>query len=230
MSSGTVPDYGPIIRHMVRTGDVQRDAALDVACGTGITTDALAQEFERVVGLDLSSHMLDVARKELRRRSNVELLAADFRNFHLPTRVALVVCSGDALNYAQSVSELEAAFRCIHTALRPGGLFLFDLQSEMSLRRFNGMVFRYRLPDFELYQVWNYDPATQVSDSLLITPHGVETHRRRAFTRDEVHATARAAGLQLKASFASPLLNWLGAGVRDFYELRRPIRAELDRP
>ncbi len=105
----TVPDYGPYLRHLLRSREVGRRSALDLACGTGITAAVLAEELERVHAVDLSPHMLAAAKKELVGYSNIEYLASAFQEFELCEPVDVAVCSGDALNYAQSFDELAAA-------------------------------------------------------------------------------------------------------------------------
>src|SRR5690242_19596358 len=62
---GAIYDHGRPFHHPrtlahIRTlvGDAPLDSALDVACGTGMSTVALAEYAPRVVGLDISPEMM----------------------------------------------------------------------------------------------------------------------------------------------------------------------------
>jgi demethylmenaquinone methyltransferase/2-methoxy-6-polyprenyl-1,4-benzoquinol methylase len=97
------------------------DAALDVACGTGKLTAALAGAVGpagRVVGVDLSEAMLDEARRAFGKLTSVE--------FRLGNALALPVDDGsfDAATIAfglRNLSSFEDGFRQMARAVRSGG-------------------------------------------------------------------------------------------------------------
>jgi len=214
------PDYGSYARFLIEDGQINSDSALDVACGTGITTLALAPLFRVVRGLDASEAMLTQARRHLGHLANVELVRGDFRTFKAEQGFDLVTCSGDSLNYAANPAELASAFCCVARALTGGGLFVFDLQSPASVsRRF---VVRVAGAGWTWYQVFAFDRATGVDDAVVVTAAGIEPHRRRIFTPDEVATAAAAAGLVAADRLDRGLLRYLSrAGGRDFYALKR---------
>jgi SAM-dependent methyltransferase len=220
---GTVflPRYGRYIARLVTSGAVRPGLALDLASGTGITAAALAPLFERVYAVDRNEHMLREARSRVS-HPNVEYVRADFRAFELPHTVDLAVCSGDSLNYVQSTSELREVFECVVRALRPGGLFLFDVQSEASFLASSRVIVRYADGEADWFQVHQYDRETRVDDSCAITEAGVEPHRRIFLSPDDVSEAALRAGLTPAVRFDTALLRFLAApGGRDFYAFRR---------
>jgi SAM-dependent methyltransferase len=96
------------------------DRVLEVGCGTGAYTLALARRCRRVVAVDASSDMLDYLDRRLRREgvSNVET-----RIGTLPGRLPVDggydgVLAVGVLNY---LPDLDAALRALAGALRPGG-------------------------------------------------------------------------------------------------------------
>jgi len=220
--SAFVPDYEPYVRSLIEAGALASDSALDLACGTGLTADALASLFRRVCALDISPHMLREAKDHLRSCRNVEFIEADFRSFTVSEQVDLVISSGDSLNYVHSTSELGNVFGCVAEALRPGGLFLFDLQNEQSFRRCSRVVTCFRSAQLEWVQVHAYDPETRIDSARVVTPEGVEMHRRMCLSANDVGEAARSAGMRVHERLDTPALRFFASsGGRDFYAFRR---------
>ena len=99
------------------------DTVVDLGCGTGANLDGLARAVGstgRVVGVDLSSGMLDQARgrRAAREDGPVELVQADLRRFTLPADTRGVL-STFALEMVPEHDEVVA--RTIHILARSGG-------------------------------------------------------------------------------------------------------------
>jgi predicted TPR repeat methyltransferase len=97
---------------------------LDLGCGTGLSGLALAPFAARLEGLDISAGMLGVARE---RGIYAELHQEDLLD-HLPRRPGAfeLVAAADVLNY---LGDLAPALSGIATALTPGGLAAFSLET-----------------------------------------------------------------------------------------------------
>lgn len=100
---------------------------LDVCCGTGCLAARLTARGYRVTGLDVSEEMLVYARANA---PAAEFLVADAASFQLAGACDAAVSTFDSLNHLLVPAELEAAFRNIAAALRPGGLLAFDMLLE----------------------------------------------------------------------------------------------------
>jgi SAM-dependent methyltransferase len=100
---------------------------LDLCCGTGYTTARLERMGYSVTGLDGSEKMLKFAKRHAPRS---RFVLADARSFKLPEAFDAVVSTFDSLNHLMTLKELEAALTCVRRALVPGGLFLFDMNTE----------------------------------------------------------------------------------------------------
>ena len=58
-------------------GPLRRNVALDYGCGVGRLTRTLSERFQQVIGVDISSSMLDEARRNLADRPNVSYEHSD---------------------------------------------------------------------------------------------------------------------------------------------------------
>jgi SAM-dependent methyltransferase len=111
---------------------------LDVCCGTGLLAARLAARGFPVTGLDLSQEMIAFARSNA---PAAELLVADAAGFRLPAVFDAAVSTFDSLNHLTEPPALQAAFRNIAAALRPGALFAFDMLLEEAYRTHWGESF-----------------------------------------------------------------------------------------
>ena len=101
------------------------EAVIDVGCGSGGTSLLLADavgSHGRVLGIDVSHPMLDVARARAAGRENLSFLEADAAShvFHGPG-ADLVFSKFGVMFFA----DPEAAFANLHRAAKPGGRLAF---------------------------------------------------------------------------------------------------------
>jgi len=106
-------------------GDARGLSVLDVACGEGYYTRRVRQlGADRVVGIDLSPGMIELARREEAERPlGVEYLVGDARDLSLTQPFDLVVAAF-LLNHARSRDELVAMCAGLTRCLAPGGRFV----------------------------------------------------------------------------------------------------------
>ena len=96
------------------------DAVLDVACGTGVNFELIERRIGptgRVVGVDASPDMLQVARSRVERHGyeNVELIEAAIEEVELPEP-----CDAALFSLTHDVLQSPAAIERVLAALRPG--------------------------------------------------------------------------------------------------------------
>ena len=97
---------------------------LDAGCGTGLCAPFLRPRTRELHGVDLSTKMLDVARK---RGSYDELVEAELTAFlHAHPNDYDCIVATDVLIYFGELEELMNGFA---TALRPGGLLVVSLEA-----------------------------------------------------------------------------------------------------
>jgi demethylmenaquinone methyltransferase/2-methoxy-6-polyprenyl-1,4-benzoquinol methylase len=95
--------------------------ALDLACGTGDLGLALASGGGRVIGLDVTMRMLEIARAKTVPPLRLALIAGDMMSLPLPDGVVDVVTTGYGI---RNVPRIEPAIGEIRRVLRPGGMLL----------------------------------------------------------------------------------------------------------
>ena len=201
--------YAAWVRHIRNIWELEKinpKRILDLACGTGNATLLFAAMGLQVVGVDLSPHMIRRARRKTRRAGlSVRYYVQDASSLKLrEDPFDVCVSLFDSLNYLQTPEKLASAFAGVHHYLRPGGLFVFDMNAPFALE--NGFFDQDNLASKDrLRYVWRskYDPATRLCsvEMRFFVPgkHGVdrefrEIHVQRAYTREEVEILLQECG------------------------------------
>jgi ubiquinone/menaquinone biosynthesis C-methylase UbiE len=106
---------------------------LDLGCGTGsFALSALRRGLE-VSCVDFSPWMLKQFKAKLAscpQRCRCHLVLAPLDQFRVDTSFDAAVCFFDTLNYLSNPSDFQGAILRASKALRSGGLFVFDLNTE----------------------------------------------------------------------------------------------------
>jgi ubiquinone/menaquinone biosynthesis C-methylase UbiE len=129
----SVPDWpGEIDFYREMAAEVQRKGGtvLEIACGTGRVTIRLAQGGVKVVGLDRSPQMLEVAREKSAGLSTARWIEADMRSFELDEAFELVIIPGHAFQNLNTAQDQVACLECIKRHLSPGGRLVVHLDHQ----------------------------------------------------------------------------------------------------
>ena len=134
----------PLIQTFYETTPLGRKnrKLLDLCCGTGVLARIFLEQGYQVVGLDLSEPMLSYARRnnqDYLLAGQVNFIHGDASSYEMTERFGLVVSTFDALNHLQDEDALKRCFECTYTVLEKGGTFIFDLNTALGLRQWNGM-------------------------------------------------------------------------------------------
>jgi trans-aconitate methyltransferase len=114
-----VSDYGKALFDLIDFKQVE--TAIDLGCGTGILTNALASQHINVVGLDASSSQIAKARESYPKLMFIQKDASSFRVNH---PVDLIF--SNALFHWIPESVQEKMMKCIGEALKSGGQLVFE--------------------------------------------------------------------------------------------------------
>ena len=148
--------------------------AVDLACGTGSMALLLAREGLSVLGVDQSEEMLTQAAEKAAQMENPPYFVRQrMERLRLPQPVELVVCCLDGVNYVTEPSDLRETFRRVYQALQPGGLFIFDINSEAKLRGLDGQIFLDE--DDEVFCLWRASYCAQTR----ICTYGMDVFQRQ---------------------------------------------------
>lgn len=156
-------------------------ALLELGCGTGIVTAAMARRLRevaggqgaRIVGLDASADMLAIAR---RRDPAAEWIHGDMRAIPPCGPFDLVACCYNTLQHLDATG-LGACFRGVRALLAPGGRFAFDLYRPnlpyLRITRRGDVVRQVTAPDgatFDLQEDSTFDEAEGVLHLVWTVP------------------------------------------------------------
>ncbi len=106
---------------------------LDLCCGTGQLVAALGERGYNVTGFDGSSDMLRHARQNAPAATFIE---GDARDFTLDESFDCVVCTSASLNHMQQADDLRGVFASVNRCLKPGGIFVFDVNHPAQMARY----------------------------------------------------------------------------------------------
>ncbi len=130
------PDYSAaqwqLLQRLLLPALPPQAQVLDLCCGSGQLIQPLLQAGYRVTGLDGSSAMLACAR---RNAPGAEYVLDDARRFGLPARFDAVFSTSASLNHIATLADLAQVFARVYACLRPGGVFLFDLNHPEQMAR-----------------------------------------------------------------------------------------------
>jgi ubiquinone/menaquinone biosynthesis C-methylase UbiE len=142
---------------------------LDLGCGTGTLAILMAQAGWEVIGVDLSEAMLAQAKQKAQEAGQaVALVQQDMRDLRISQPVCLVTSFYDTLNHLLFAEDMESTFRRVAGALLPGGLFVFDVNTEATFRRVWGGVTHFiDTPTASTVYQTTYDDGTRLAKGLL---------------------------------------------------------------
>jgi SAM-dependent methyltransferase len=72
------------------------------------------------------------------KREDILYLNQDMRSFELYGTIGAVICSCDSMNYITHEDDLKQIFRLVNNYLDPGGIFLFDMNTEHKYKNILG--------------------------------------------------------------------------------------------
>lgn len=174
-------DYA--VRILEKTG-IHSKRVLDLACGTGTTTVLLSQKGFQAIGADNAPAMLEIARQKAREiGKDIPFLEQDMRTLHVEEPGELVTCFFDSINYMIEEDDLLATFQAVFDALADGGVFLFDVNTELALSTLEPVYVR---EEGRVTSIWrNYYHKKDMTLTLDLTVFVKEGELYRQFT--EIH-------------------------------------------
>ncbi len=198
------------IERIILMHNIEEKRILDIACGTGVCIELWLNKGYRVIGLDASEQMLEICRQKLSPQSlkegQVKLIKGDLRNFTVDTKVPVITCLYDSLNYLLTPEELLSCFKSVNYNLNQNGIFIFDMNTIHALQvEWGNQTFERR--DGPIYSIWKntFDPETRISTLKLTLNIYVddktvtikEIHQERAYPIDEIKSLIQSAGFDI---------------------------------
>jgi len=178
----------------------------DLGCGTGSFCLEMATRGYEMIGIDISPDMLSCARKKaIEADADILFLNQDMTTFELYGTVDAITCLMDSVNYVTYKNDLKRLFKLVNNYLNPGGLFIFDINSQYKFENvFSNNVFCENDP--EVSYIWqnSFDKTSRLCrfDLTFFVREGQlyrrfdETHIERAYSNFELIEMLSSAGLR----------------------------------
>ena len=111
----------------------KRGILLDLACGTGSMSMQFSALGYDVIGVDLSTEMLSVAKEKPHK--NIEYLCQDMCELDMYGTIDVTVCVLDSINHLDSKEDILRCFKSVSLFCDPKGLFVFDINTVRKHRK-----------------------------------------------------------------------------------------------
>jgi hypothetical protein len=117
----------------------------------------------------------------------------------------------DSLNYILDEEDLEETFRLVNNYLDPGGIFIFDMNTEYKYREVMGdctiaedredssFIWENQYEPEEKINIYDLSIFVRESEDLYRKYH--ETHYQRAYSLEEVKEAIREAGMEFVTAY-----------------------------
>jgi 2-polyprenyl-3-methyl-5-hydroxy-6-metoxy-1,4-benzoquinol methylase len=174
---------------------------LDLACGYGRFSIELASKGYKVVGLDYSSELLQIARSEAERRNvEVEFVQGDMRQIKYSGEFDGVLCWANSFGFF-SDSDNERVLRLIAGSLRREGRLLLDLHNKDAIIRNHLRKTWFKKENYFVLMDWTFDARlsrSNLREIIIDANTGVMKDRimsMREYTLHEMKLLLEDAGL-----------------------------------
>ena len=186
----------------------EKNLVVDLGCGTGALTELLYEKGYDMIGVDNSESMLGIAMdKRAESGSNILYLLQDMRQLELYSTVGTVVSVCDCVNYILEEEELLEVFSLVNNYLYPGGIFIFDFNTDYKYREIIGettiaenredcsFIWENYYDEEECINQYDLTIFVQEEDGLF--RRFSETHLQRGYTVEQITGLLQQAGLKL---------------------------------
>lgn len=215
----------------------ERNLVVDLGCGTGTMTELMYGRGYDMIGVDLSDAMLNMAmRKKESSGSEILYLCQDMRELELYSTVGTMYSICDSLNYILEEEELLKVFSLVNNYLYPGGIFIFDFNTEYKYQEVIGnTTIAENREDCSF--IWEnlYDPEERINEYDLTVfvreedgrfRRFEENHFQRGYTVEQMRSLVERAGMAVAEVFDADT----GEGVRAESERVYMIAKECKKP
>lgn len=207
-------EWADFLQEILREEGINDGLVLDLGCGTGSMTEELAGRGYDMIGVDNSEDMLEIAMgKRQESGHDILYLLQDMQEFELYGTVRAVVSVCDSVNYVTEKEELEQVFRLVNNYLDPGGIFVFDFNTEYKYREVLGdrTIAENREDSSFIWDNYYYEEEhmneyeltlfIQETDQKELYHKYQETHFQRAYTLEEIGELLERSGLRFVAAY-----------------------------
>ncbi len=205
------PRWADFFEKLFTTHKTEVKSILDLACGTGTLSFIFAERGYEVIGVDASPDMLSQAAAKPCHDGAIPplFLCQEMEELDLYGTVDAAVSSLDSINYLDGFDALDATLSRLKFFINPGGLFLFDVNTEYKFKTIDGECFM-RDGDEDVC-IWRAAYDEEEKRCLMMVDvfkaegelwsRSFEEHEEYAFSKEEIRKALEKNGFSLEATY-----------------------------
>ncbi len=204
-------EWADFLEAILKKEKIPGGLMLELGCGTGKMMTLMAKKGYDMIGVDNSLDMLQIARERTQDREGFLYLWQDMRSFELYGTVEAIISICDSVNYVTREEELVEVFRLVNNYLEPGGLFIFDFNTEYKYKEVIGeQVIAEDREDVSFIWYNEYDEEEHlnyidlrvfVQEEEDLFRKFQEEHIQKGYTLSQMQQLLKAGGLEYVAAF-----------------------------
>ncbi|MBR3848514.1 MAG: class I SAM-dependent methyltransferase [Oscillospiraceae bacterium] len=205
------PRWADYFEKLFKSHNTEVSSILDLACGTGTLSFILAERGYEVIGVDASSDMLSQAAAKPCPEGAIPplFLCQEMEELDLYGTVDAAVSSLDSISYLDGFDALDATLSRLRFFIRPGGLFIFDVNTEHKFHTIDGECFMRDGEDNVCIWRSAYDEDEKRCLMMVdvfkregeLWSRSFEEHEEYAFSEKEILKALEENGFSLEASY-----------------------------
>jgi SAM-dependent methyltransferase len=119
------------VEKILKLAGYQDGAILDLCCGLGRHTIALAKRGIKITAVDRTEYLINEAKSEaIKQKLEIEFVLEDMRRFVRQETYSLVINMFTSFGYFEDREDDLSVLRNAYQSLKPGGLFLIDIMGK----------------------------------------------------------------------------------------------------
>ena len=207
-------DEALYIHELIQTYNPGAKTILNLGCGTGKHDIALTELGYRIVAIDLSPTMIEIAQKE-NSHPHIEYFIGDVRSYRIDQKFDVVLSLFHVMSYQTTNKDLKDAFKTVKMHLANNGVFIFDCwfgpgvtndppkhvekKVENDSLRIHRKTTPHPFPEKHIIDV-QFDILVEDVDKQT-TDNFQEVHSMRYWFNDEINEIAKSENLEFKDHF-----------------------------
>lgn len=113
------------LRQLLKESAPQAKSVLELACGTGTMLKGISSDYS-VAGVDLSSEMVEIAKKKL---PSSDIQVGDMTSYDFGKIFDAILCVYDSINHLTNWEQWRLLFANANKHLAEDGVFIFDFNT-----------------------------------------------------------------------------------------------------
>ena len=176
-------------------------SVLELGCGTGKFGAKFSSDHYKIIGIDKSISMLQVAKA--RAFGNFRIICADISNFYLKKKFDFIFSVHDTMNYQLTEAGIKDILKSAKNVMHENSIFMFDVTTEYNVEKnFNNKTSFYKNRGIKVEWKNKYDREKKyvISSFKILHENGdvySEEHIQRIYSQEEIKSILKDEGFEI---------------------------------